>query len=193
MQSRWLRAALFHYGRWLGNGDRALREVKAALAATPHERVLDMGCGTGGFCRAVPGEYLGIDVDADYIDFARRRWASSRRRFEHTTLDALDTGPGFDKAMLIACLHHLSDAEVDATLAHLRGVVRRRLVVLDADPEDANWLQATLLALDRGHFIRPAAVQRALLERYFAVTCERRFPNTPRTLVHTLFVCEPRP
>jgi 2-polyprenyl-3-methyl-5-hydroxy-6-metoxy-1,4-benzoquinol methylase len=166
--------------------------VAAALAATPHERVLDMGCGTGGFCRAVSGEYVGIDVDADYIDFAKRRWSSPRRHFEHTTLDALDTVAGFDKAMLIACLHHLSDAEADATLARLRTVVRRRLVVLDADPEDANWLQATLLALDRGDFIRPAAVQRALLERHFAVTRDRRFPNTTHTLVHTLFVCEPK-
>lgn len=193
MGSRMLRAALFHYGRRLGNGDRALREVTAALAATSDERVLDLGCGTGGFCRAVPGQYVGIDVDPDYVDFAKRRWASPRRRFEVATLDALDPGPGFDRAMLIACLHHLSDEEVATTLARLRAVVRRRLVVVDADPENANWLQAALLALDRGDFIRPASVQRALLETHFVVTHERRFPNTPRTLIHTLFVSEPKP
>lgn len=89
-----LRAALFHYGRWIGNGDRALREV----AATP-----------------------------------------------------------------------------------------------DAAPEDANRLQAVLLALDRGDFIRSRAAQRVLLERHFRITREGRFPNTPHTLVQALFVCEPRP
>jgi SAM-dependent methyltransferase len=188
-----LRAALFHYGRWLGNGDRALREVAAALAATPDERVVDIGCGTGGFCRAVPGRYVGIDVDPDYVAFARHRWGSVRRRFERVALADLDAGPGFDKAMLINCLHHLSDAEATAVLGRLREVVRRRLVVLDADPEDANRLQAALLALDRGDFIRSRAAQRVLLEEHFRITHEGRFPNTPHTLVQALFVCEPRP
>jgi cyclopropane fatty-acyl-phospholipid synthase-like methyltransferase len=188
-----LRAALFHYGRWIGNGDRALREVAAALAATPDERVIDVGCGTGGFCRAVPGRYLGIDVDRDYVAFARRRWGSTRRHFELTPLADLDVGPGFDKAMLINCVHHLSDAEATAVLGRLREVVHRRLVVLDAAPEDANRLQAALLALDRGDFIRSCAAQRVLLERHFRITQEGRFPNTPHTLVQALFVCEPRP
>ena len=188
-----LRAALFHYGRWLGNGDRAVREVAAALAATPDERVVDVGCGTGGFCRAVPGSYVGIDVDPDYVAFACRRWGSARRRFERVTLDELDAGPGFDKAMLINCIHHLSDVEALATLGRLRELVRRRLVVIDADPEAANRLQAALLALDRGDFIRHRAAQRALLEAHFRVTHEGQFPNAPRTLVQTLFVCEPRP
>jgi hypothetical protein len=71
--------------------------------------------------------------------------------------------------------------------------VRRRLVVLDAAPEDANRLQTALLALDRGDFIRPCAAQRVLLERHFRITQEGRFPNTPHTLVQALFVCEPRP
>jgi SAM-dependent methyltransferase len=193
MQGRRLRAALFHYGRWLANGDRALREVAAALAATPGERVLDLGCGTGGFCRAVPGSYLGIDIDPDYIAFARHRFGSPARCFEHTTLEALDPGGGFDKAMLINCLHHLSDVQADTVLARLRAIARRRLVVLDADPEASNWFQAFLLSRDRGDFIRPAAAQRALLEAHFTVTRDERFLNTPRTLVQTLFVCEPKP
>src|SRR5206468_3024017 len=59
------RGALFHYGRLLANGPRTLREVRAALDARPDERVLDLGCGSGGFCLAVPGEYVGIDPDPE--------------------------------------------------------------------------------------------------------------------------------
>lgn len=188
-----LRAAVFHYGRWLGNGDRALREVAQVLAAGPDERVLDVGCGTGGFCRAVPGWYVGIDIDAAYIAFARWRWQSPRRRFEQVRLEDLDPDGGFDKALLINCLHHLPDGEAVALLGRLRELVRRRLVVVDADPDDANWLQAVLLALDRGDFIRTRSAQRALLAEHFTIQAEGRFPNTPRTLIQTLFVCEPRP
>jgi len=187
-----LRAALFHYGRLVGNGYRALGEVERALAATPDERVLDVGCGTGGFCLAVPGEYVGIDPDPDCIAFARWRWASSRRRFEMVDVAALATGALFDKAIIINCLHHLSDTEAATVLASLARLVRRRLVVVDADPDASNALQAFLLSMDRGNFIRRPAAQRAQLERYFAVVEERRFRNASRTLVQTLFVCEAR-
>ena len=64
-----VRAALFHYGRVVLNGNRVLHEVRAALGARPDERVLDFACGCGTFCLAVPGEYVGIDLDADYIAF----------------------------------------------------------------------------------------------------------------------------
>jgi SAM-dependent methyltransferase len=188
-----VRAAIFHYGRWLGNGDRPLREVTAVLGASPEERVLDVGCGTGGFCRAVAGDYVGIDVDPDYIAFARWRWRSPRRRFEQTLLDALDPAQAFDKAMLINCLHHLSDGDATSVLERLRQLVRRRLVVVDGDLEAANRLQLALFALDRGDFFRSRAVQRDLLGRYFRIAHEGRFWNSIRTTVQTLFVCEPQP
>ena len=93
---------------------------------------------------------------------------------------------------MASVLHHLSDADASSVLALLARIVRRRLIVLDLDPESANRFQAFLIANDRGHFVRPAARQRAVLEEHFRVVGERRFPNSVRTAVHTLFICEPR-
>ena len=61
-----LRAGLFHYARLLGNGMRAVREVEAALGATPDESVLDFACGCGWFpgVQQAPG-------------FGRPRWGSA--------------------------------------------------------------------------------------------------------------------
>ena len=188
-----LRAGVFYYGRLLGNGHRALHEVRAALAARPGERVLDFGCGCGAFCLAVPGEYVGIDLDSEYIDFARWRWGSPRRRFLARELAALDAGEPFDKAIMVSTLHHLSDADATSVLGRLARLVRRRLVVVDLAPEHSWGLQALLLAWDRGGFVRPLAAQRALLERHFTVVEERIFRNTLRTVVHTLLVCDARP
>jgi len=187
-----LRAGLFHYARLLGNGMRAVREVEAALGATPDESVLDFACGCGWFSRAVPGHYLGIDLDRDYIRFAQWRWGSPRRRFEAMALEALPEDTRFDKSLMASVLHHLSDAEAAAVLGRLARMVRRRLVVLDLDPEASNGVQAFLLAHDRGRHVRPVARQRALLERHFRVVEQRGFPNTPHTVVHVLFACEPR-
>ena len=188
-----LRGGVFYYARLLGNGYRAVVEVRNALAATPTDRVLDLGCGSGGFCLAVPyGSYVGIDLNPDYIAFARWRWGSPRRQFRVTELEALDPREPFDRAMMVSCLHHLSDAQADLVLGRLARIVRHRLVVVDLDPEASKGLQSFLLAHDRGGFVRPPEHQRAVLERHFTVVEQRGFRNTTRTVVHTLFACEPR-
>jgi len=187
-----LRGAFFHYIRVLGNGWQVVRQVGAALAARPEERVLDVGCGTGAFCLVVPGEYVGVDTNPNYIAFGRWRWAGAGRCFQATDFAAFDDVASFDKALLVNCLHHMSDAEASAALLKLARLVRRCLVVADADPEASNWLQAFLLRHDRGHFIRSRAAQRALLNGHFTVTGEWQFRNTPHTVVQTLFVCEPK-
>jgi len=187
-----LRGAAFHYLRLLGNGHRALHEVRAALAAEPQEHVLDFGCGAGGFCRAVPGTYLGIDLDPHYLAFARWRWRSPRRRFELIGLEELPRDALFDRAMVVNCVHHLSDAETNTVLRRLARIVRGRVVVVDMSPEASNRLQRFLLAHDRGQYIRPVACLRALLADHFAIVAERTFRNTPRTAVQVVFVCEPR-
>ncbi len=187
-----IRGAVFHYLRLLGNGPRAIAEVGAALAAAPGERVLDLGCGAGGLATVVPGEYLGLDLNPSYIAFARRRFGNARRRFEIRELSELDGRETFDKAIMSSVLHHLSDAEADVVLGVLARIVRKRLVVMDLDPESANRFQAFLIANDRGHFVRPAAAQRAILARHFDVIAERRFAVTTRIAVHTLFTCAAR-
>jgi 2-polyprenyl-3-methyl-5-hydroxy-6-metoxy-1,4-benzoquinol methylase len=187
-----LRAAVFHYGRIVLNGNRALREMGAALAAMPSERVLDFGCGCGGFCLTVPGEYVGIDLDPDYIAFARWRWRSPRRRFEVIRFEDLAEEERFDAAIMASSLHHLSDETADGLLARLARMVRSRVVVLDLDPEAANRWQRVLLDIDRGRYIRPVAAQRALLERHFSISVERRVVSTTGSAVHVLFVCTPR-
>ena len=187
-----LRAALFYYGRVLLNGNRATRETGLALAARPGERVLDLGCGCGGFSAVVPGEYLGIDLDPDYIAFARWRWGNARRRFAVVRLEDLAADERFDAAIMASALHHLSDAVADSVLARLARMVTSRLVVLDLDPEGANRVQRVLLDRDRGEHIRPVAAQRAILERHFVVTDERRVVSSTGSAVHVLFVCTPR-
>jgi len=187
-----LRGAAFHYIRLLGNGPNAMHEVGAVLDARPDERVLDLGCGAGGFSTVVPGDYLGIDCNQGYIAFARRRFGTPRKRFELRELAELEGSETFDKAIMASVLHHLSDDEADAVLTTLAGMVRRRLVVMDLDPESANRFQGFLIAHDRGQYVRPAAAQRALLERHWRVTGERRFTVTTGIAVHTLFTCETR-
>ncbi len=86
----------------------ALHARVAALAATPDERVLDMGCGTGGVslaCAARGARVVGIDLSAEMLEVARSKplpfasrgsveWfqvgvAEIEDRFEAATFDAI--------------------------------------------------------------------------------------------------------
>ena len=187
-----LRGGLFHDGRLiaLGNGYTTVHAVRRVLEAQPGETVLDLGCGAGWYCLAVPGPYLGIDFDPDYVQFARWRWRSPQRRFEVMRLEELDGTSPFDKAIMASVLHHLSDDQAAQVLSRLARLVRKRLVVLDLDPETSNGIQAFLLRNDRGEFIRPRARQREILARHFRVTSEDRVLNLTSTALHTLFVCD---
>src|SRR5262249_8246096 len=156
-------------GRLAGNGFRALREVRAALAASPTERVLDFGCGTGLFCLAVPGEYVGIDLDPAYVAFASWRWGNPRRRFEVVDLAHVAAGAAWDAAMMVNCVHHLPDDAANDVLARLARLVRSRFVLVDMDPDTSNRLQRFLLDHDRGEFIRSSADLRRLLAPHFRI------------------------
>jgi len=186
-----LGASFFYYARLALNGHRALKEVGRALDATPSESVLDTGCGSGWFCQVVPGPYLGIDLESDYLDFARWRWGRSNRRFERMLLEDLPGDAQFDKAIMASVLHHLSDDIANTVLGTLARVVRRRLVVLDLDPDRSRGIQTFFLNHDRGDHIRPPARQRELLASHFKIVEERSFPTSTHLAVHTLFTCEP--
>lgn len=78
-------------------------------AATPHlhGRVLDVGCGIGELAGFVaPDSYLGIDLDRDSIDSARRRHPA--HRFQ--TIPAFNADPPaetFDTIVGLAVIEHV--------------------------------------------------------------------------------------
>lgn len=67
-------------GRWIGQAEYRL--LLDQLKPQPDEHVLDVGCGTGWFTRhlaAVPGlEVTGIDLNAEWLQFARTRDAAAQ-------------------------------------------------------------------------------------------------------------------
>ncbi len=88
-------------------------------------RVLDVGCGPGtnSACFAEQ-DYLGIDLNPDYIEYGARRYG---RRFE--VADATQYRPAvgepFDFVLLNSLLHHLPTDAVRQMLHALRTAVGR--------------------------------------------------------------------
>lgn len=73
----WVANAARHDRQLVGFGD----DILAAAAITPTDRVLDIGCGTGGFTRAAArlaarGEALGVDIGRPLVEAARAQAAA---------------------------------------------------------------------------------------------------------------------
>jgi len=146
-----------------------LRPMLADVDLSRVRRVIDVGCGPGTNARHFGhAEYVGIDINPDYIADARRRY---RRHF--LVADVTKLTPGMiepaDMILLNSLLHHLDDGETHRTLAALSPLVAPggSVVILDLVlPE--RWSLARVMArLDRGRYARSTSEWRAILSAHF--------------------------
>lgn len=88
--------------------------------------VLDAGCGVGygsAYLAETARRVVGVDIDADAIDYARERYAARNVEFVHADVTALPLADAsFDVACSFEAIEHVRDPE--ALVAELRRVVR---------------------------------------------------------------------
>jgi ubiquinone/menaquinone biosynthesis C-methylase UbiE len=135
-----------------GNRAKMRRLLREVLDLQPGEWLLDVCCGTGDYAAIANSEYVGLDLNPNFIAFARRRYAG-RNGKTFIVADATKdnfTPKNFDRALFINALHHFPD---DLALRILRQVARltkSRVVIVDLMPDPGHPLRRILVPLDRG-------------------------------------------
>lgn len=112
--------------RWLLS--RLYAQVGTLVAELEPQSVLDVGCGEGLALEhlALPGAYLGVDVDAGCVAHCRRRFPD--RRFDVQSVRALPYADGeFDVVLALDVLEYQVDAA--AAVVELTRVARRGVVL----------------------------------------------------------------
>src|SRR5438093_9359769 len=74
---RWLKVPFLYNVFQAAVGGNALRRrlIQNHARARPGDKVIDIGCGPAQALQSLPDvEYLGLDIDPDYIAFARRTY-----------------------------------------------------------------------------------------------------------------------
>ena len=163
----------------IGDAVRRRRLVRAALAAAPGERILDVGCGPGFYCAELldevgsGGSIVGLDSSPTMLALAARRCEGHENvHFQEADATALPVADGdFDGAVCVQVLEYVPD--VRAGLAELYRALRPggRVVVWDVDWATVSW-----------HSTEPERMERVLRawDEHLA------HPSLPRTLAPAL-------
>jgi len=132
-------------------------------------RVLDVGCGPGtNAAWFAHVDYLGLDINPEYIATARRRYG---RRFEVAdvcTYEA-DAQSKFDFVLLNSLLHHI---DTDYVYRILRQLSRQLtpdgcVHILDLVLPDSSGIARTLALGDRGDWPRPLSQWKEIFSSCF--------------------------
>ncbi len=134
---------------------RAMRRaelISQGAGLAPGMRVLEIGCGTGGFTERFAesgASILAVDISPDLLERARARGLSSERvRFECRRFEDCDIDGPFDAVIGSSVLHHL---DLDPAMRKICGLLKPGGALSFAEP---NMLNPQVFAERKFRFLR---------------------------------------
>jgi ubiquinone/menaquinone biosynthesis C-methylase UbiE len=138
-------------------------------------RTLDLACGPGAFADLFEGDdYVGLDMNARYIDHARRTRKGTFVVGDARQVELPDAR--FDQILIFGLLHHLPDADVTAVLAECKRMLVPGGHVLAIEDIPAisklNLIGHLIHQVENGEHIRPAEEYRRLYSQAMRIERE---------------------
>jgi ubiquinone/menaquinone biosynthesis C-methylase UbiE len=155
------------------NGFVGRKRIIRKLNITSKEKIIDIACGVGTFSTLISGEYTGVDINSNFIDFAKRKYKKNFFVADATNLKTFDD-KSFDKALIIDCIHHLSDDKVKKILQEACRVTKNKILIVEA-PKEFNW--KFFIRMDKGTNFRTTKKLHELVSRYFRIEKTEMFKS----------------
>ncbi len=143
-------------------------------------KILDIGCGSGEISRFFNDlDYIGIDVNPDYIEFARKIY---KKNFEEMNAQKLRFKKRyFDYVVIIGVLHHIDDKNCSLILNEITRVVKNNgkiIIIEDVNTQSKIDLLGNIIRkLDVGEHIRTQKEWLELLSKKINIKKQYRFKS----------------
>jgi SAM-dependent methyltransferase len=172
---RWLKVPFLYNLFQDAIGGNALRRkvIRSHVRAKPGDRVIDVGCGPAQVLSWLPHvQYLGLDINADYIASAIRRHGNKGTFVVGDTKSLQDDLRFKDADIVIAfgVLHHLDDQDAAHCIRFAYDALKKqgRFIALDACwIPNQGVLSRYIMSNDRGRNIRTEQQYRQLAAKVF--------------------------
>lgn len=147
------------FGTLIGARRARIECVERYIRPQASDRVLDCGCGPGDSLDFLPSvEYVGIDIDEEYIAAARSRYGGRATfRLGPVGPETIHEEDHYDLVLAWGLLHHLDDDQVSEFLRLAYRCLKPtgRLVTMDGCySDDQSRAARYLLDLDWGSHVR---------------------------------------
>ena len=163
--------AIFEWQQKVCNTYGTIREEFSTYYDQENLKILDIGCSTGTCAGEIVDmkkhRYLGIDIEAEYIERAQQLFPNGEFRvMDACNLDALDET--FDLVTFNGVLHHMDDALIQKMAGSIQKVLKKDGVVIIGEPvfTKGKLISNFLLSLDRGRYIRNRSGYKKLFSGY---------------------------
>ena len=154
------------------NGFEGRKKIIEELNIISEEKIIDIACGVGTFSTLVPGEYTGIDINTNFINFAKRKYKKNFLVADASNLKMFND-KSFDKALLIDCIHHLSDDKVKKILQETCRITKNKILIIDvAEQTKNNFIGKFLLKMDVGKFTRTSSKLKNIISQFLDIEKE---------------------
>lgn len=148
------------------------RNIREFLRDNKPKTVLDLGCGTGILAPFFPKKlYLGIDIDKNLINYAKKRYPGYSFKVMDATMVKLKKK--FDFILVVGVIHHLDDNDAKKFVEIIKLHLKKggKALVIEAIPPLWKWniLGQINRAMDKGAFIRKLDYYKKLFDKKLAV------------------------
>jgi SAM-dependent methyltransferase len=171
----WLKVPFLYNAFQAAVGATALRRrlLEKHVRAKPGDKVIDIGCGSAPTLQWLPEvEYIGLDINPDYVAFARRKYGS-RGTFIVGNPESVrgdSRCKAADIVMAIGVLHHLDDEEAEQCIRFAYDALKTegRFICHEACwTPNQGAISKYIMSTDRGRNIRTEQQYRQLAAKAF--------------------------
>jgi len=114
--------------------------------------ILDIGCGTGTYSIIDKNFYTGIDININYINFAKSRNKNKKIKYICKDVTEIKLSKSFDQILMVGILHHLDRKSILRLLDSLKS--EAKIYIFEPLRDQDHFISKLLVKLDRGEFIR---------------------------------------